>query len=163
MGLTYKKRAFIEHYLQVWQGDRAAIAAGYSAKSARSKASALLKTPEVQDAIRLRLDELKMGADEVLARLTEQGRANLGDFFDASGQPDWPYIKSHGHLLKSLSETRQGYRLELYDAQNALVQMGKASGLFAEKHEFNAAVALKLYTNVNPDDWDQSDDERLPG
>ena len=85
MALTIQRRAFVEYYLQLWQGDKAAIAAGYSAKSARSKASSILADPEVKALIEERLLEFKMGANEVLTRLTEQGRASLGDFFDEFG------------------------------------------------------------------------------
>jgi len=159
MALTIQRRAFVEYYLQLWQGDKAAIAAGYSAKSARSKASSILADPEVKALIEERLLEFKMGANEVLTRLTEQGRASLGDFFDEFGKLNWTYIKEHGHLIKSIAETKHGYRIELYDGQNALIHMGKAAGLFAERHEISGTLAMKLYDNVSPDDWDTKPDD----
>jgi len=159
MALTLKKRAFIEYYLMWFQGTKAATAAGYSIKTAHKIAANLLAEPEVKAAIEARLTELKMGADEVLTRLTEQGRASLGDFFTDEGKLDWEFIKAHGHLVKSIAETKHGYRIELYDGQNALIHMGKAAGLFAERHEISGTLAMKLYDNVSPDDWDTKPDD----
>jgi phage terminase small subunit len=80
MALSTKQQAFIEHYLTLWNGYRAAIAAGYSETSARHQASRMLSNDNIQAAIQERLAELKMGADEVLARLTAQARGSMGDF-----------------------------------------------------------------------------------
>jgi len=166
MALTLKKRAFIENYLRLWQGDKAAVAAGYSVKTARKIANNLLREARVKSAIEARLAELKMGADEILTRLSEQGRANPGDFFAEDGEPDWEHIRSHGHLIKSISQTRYGWRIEVYDGQNALIQMGRAAGLFTERHVISGELAVKLYANVSPDDWDsqaEHDEAPLPG
>ena len=49
----------------------------------------------------------------------------------------------------------------------ATIGFQKAHSLDADgvagRNTINAAVALKLYTNVNPDDWDETDGGRLPG
>lgn len=156
MALSRKRQVFLDNYLRTWNGSEAAIAAGYSAKSARVIASNLLALPEVKAEITARLAELKMGTDEVLVRLTEQGRASIGDFFDVRG-PKWDMIQKNGRLVKVIAKTKEGWRLELYDGQAAIIQMGKALGIFAEKHEISGTLALKLYENVSPDDWDKNE------
>ncbi len=48
MGLNPKQKKFVEEYLTIGNGKAAAVAAGYSPKSAESQASRLLSMPEVQ-------------------------------------------------------------------------------------------------------------------
>lgn len=81
MALTARRRAFIEQYLRDFNGTQAAIRAGYSERSARVSACKILARPEVQAEIQRRLAELKMGTDEVLLRLSEQARGDIGVFF----------------------------------------------------------------------------------
>ena len=48
MALNPKQKKFVEEYLRIGSGKDAAVAAGYSPKSAESQASRLLAMPEVQ-------------------------------------------------------------------------------------------------------------------
>ena len=73
--LTDKQRVFVEHYLACWNAAEAARRAGYSADSTRSIGSENLTKPDIRAAIARRLAELAMGADEVLARLSDLARA----------------------------------------------------------------------------------------
>src|SRR5690606_31258915 len=50
-----------------------------------------LRKPEVEAAVQQRLQEKAMLADEVLMRLAEQARANIGDFL-SRGQDDGPLL-----------------------------------------------------------------------
>lgn len=58
--LTEQKQQFIEEYLKLKckNATKAAIAAGYSEKSASAQASQLLKNPEVAEYLRMRKGEL---------------------------------------------------------------------------------------------------------
>jgi len=140
MALSSRQRAFIEQYLRCWNGAEAARCAGYAEKSAAQQASRLLTIDKVQQAIAARLAELKMGADEVLVRLSEQARASMADFVS----PDTDsisLIKAEAagklHLIKkfthTVSEKSENTSIELYDAQAALVQLGRAHGLFLDR------------------------------
>jgi PBSX family phage terminase large subunit len=97
---------------------------------------------------------LIMGREEILGRLSEHARVNISDFFitrelplldshgnalkDSAGVPmtktawevNYEEVKSRGYLVKSITETRYGTRLELHDGQSALIQVGKHRGLF---------------------------------
>ena len=46
--LSPKQKMFVQEYLRLGEGQAAAIAAGYAPKSAKSRASKLLRMPEVQ-------------------------------------------------------------------------------------------------------------------
>lgn len=133
MGLRAQQRAFLEAYLQCWNASEAARRAGYSEKTAGSQGHDLLKNPEIQAAIEARLAELRMGADEVLVRLAEQARSDMADFISIrAGLPfvDLEKAERAGklRLLKKFRITGKGVEIELYDAQTALVQLGKATG-----------------------------------
>ncbi|MGI4863709.1 MAG: terminase small subunit [Janthinobacterium lividum] len=60
---------------------RAAIAAGYSAKTAAQQASRLLRNVKVRDAIETTLAKAAMGTEEIAAQWSTLGRVNLSDFF----------------------------------------------------------------------------------
>lgn len=157
-----RELAFIEHYFtERFNGTKAAIAAGYSARSAHVTASRLLKKATVTAAITQHLADLKMTADEVLVNLTEQGRSDMADFVSvkthAYGKGDKqrvdfePFIDlkkamDNGklHLVKKLKITvktgntnERTTEIELYDKQAANTLMGKYHRLFAEKIEID--------------------------
>lgn len=171
--LTNKQRAFVEHYLATWNAAEAARRAGYSAKSARSVGPETLSKPVIQAAIEARIAELKMGADEVLVRLADQARGDLGDFVHIGeeeitlsdivisereegdeGEPatmrvvrkvetvkrptvhiDLAKAKAASklHLIKKIKDGRDGLSIELYDAQAAVVLLGKHHKLFGDE------------------------------
>jgi phage terminase large subunit len=81
MALSFKQLAFINEYLTDFNGTQAAIRAGYSEKGARTAGSELLANPNILAEIRARVNERAMSADEVLLRLGEEARGNLGSFF----------------------------------------------------------------------------------
>jgi hypothetical protein len=152
-GLTNKQKAFIEHYLESWNATRAAEKAGYGGddNALAAAGSRLLKNVKIRGRISERLNTKAMAADEVLARLSEQARADIGDLLGPSGMViDLATAKEQGltHLIKSLNWTKSGLRVELYDAQNALLHLGRAHGLFKEQHEMSGEITVK-YVN----DW----------
>lgn len=148
--LSLKQRAFAEHYLRLWNGTQAAIAAEYSERTAAQQASRLLKNVKVQAYIEERLEELKLGADEVLVRLGEHARGSVADFIRIAEEGgdifiDFRKAQEAGklHLLKKVKKTvKDGevtIEFELYDAQAALVHLGRHHRLFVERHEHTGA------------------------
>ncbi|MDI6769751.1 MAG: hypothetical protein QMD04_08750 [Anaerolineales bacterium] len=97
-----------------------------------------------------------MGDIEVLGRLSEHGRIDIGIFIreremplrDGDGNPvkdadgniltyaTWDInlemVKKYGHLIKSISSTRYGPKIEMHDGQTALVQLGRHHKLFTD-------------------------------
>jgi phage terminase small subunit len=135
-GLTDKQRVFVEEYLKTWNATDAARRAGY--KDPEQAGYENKRKQEVATLIQQRLTSLKLSADEVLARLSEMATSDLGDFLMPRGKGvslDLKRAKDAGklHLLKKYSKTKQGVSIELYDAKDALVQIGKYHGLFAER------------------------------
>lgn len=124
------------------------MAAGYSERSAYNQGSRLMKNDEIKAYIDERLAELKLGADEVLIRLGQQARGEQARYIglherrdpDTNAQwtePEFDFERCRAdgklHLIKGWSYDRTGrLQLDFYDAQAALVQLGKHHRLFSE-------------------------------
>lgn len=147
MALTDKQQAFIDEYLKVRNATKAAIAAGYSAKTAYSIGSENLKKPEIEEVIRQRTTENAMSADEVASLLAEQARADMSDFVTFYAGSKLPvldlekaYRNGKMRLVKKLKFLPDGgVEFEIYDAQAAQVQIGKMHKLFTDKSEVSGA------------------------
>jgi phage terminase small subunit len=169
--MTNKQRVFIEEYLKCWIGAEAARRSGYSARGARVTASKLLTNPNILAAIQQRISEKAMSADEVLLRLGEHARGDMGDFLDIGSmafQVDLNKAKEMGltHLIRKArmrttttlskdgveTETHD-IEIELYDAQDALVTIGKHHGLFADKTDITSGgEPIKIVVTRRQDD-----------
>ena len=144
-----KQLAFVEAYLRHFNASRAAIEAGYSEKSAYSQGHRLLKKAEIRAVIESRLAEAAMSADEVLTRLSDMARADIGDFLDLDIQrlkrhPQSRLLKRVKRTIKTrvigeVEETTEVIEIELHDPQSALVQLGRHHRLWIDR--------------VQTDDW----------
>ena len=132
---TKKQRCFIETYLSTWNATRAAEIAGY--KHPNVAGASLLRHPEVKAAIAERMKQISMTADEVIARLAQQARADVSVFLRSSGEPDWEMVQKYGYLIKRITKTRSGWQIELHDAQQALMIIAKAQGLLVDRVQQN--------------------------
>ena len=142
MALSPKRRAFIDEYLKCWNASEAARRAGYSERTAGAIGHENLKIPEIAAEIERRIAERAMSADEVLQRLAEQARSDASDFLTIDENIvmlDLAKMKAAGktHLIKKFSSTKNGTVVELYDAQAALVHIGRHHKLFVDRKEID--------------------------
>ncbi len=162
--LTGKQRAFVDAYFACrFNGTEAARRAGYGGddNALAAAASRLLINVKVKEEIARRWKAHGMTAEEVTARLTEQARGNMEDFLrfneleDEAGQKrttfarlDLPAARDAGklHLVKSLSWTKEGVRIELYSAKDALDSIAKTLGMFKDQST-NLNIDLDSLTN----------------
>lgn len=173
MTLTNKQEIFITEYLKCWNATQAAIKAGYSEKTAYSIGSENLKKPEIASHIRERIEANAMTADEVLARLGAQARGDFGDLVDPSTMTlDWSKANERGttKLIKKLKQTiitsgedRQTeiFEFEMYDAQAALVHIGKQLGLFVNRTEVTGKDGKPIETQSKVTLLSQLSDDEL--
>lgn len=112
----------------------------------------MLVNVSVSGLIRERLAEKQMSADEVLVRLSVQARGTMADFIQIGPTGNWNFdfvaAEEAGKLplIKKLKETKDGTALELYDAQAALVHIGKAHGLFIERTQVEGTITTAAVT-----------------
>ncbi len=165
MALRDKQAAFVDEYLIDFNATRAAERAGYTGNVNTLAVTGydLLRNPKIAEVIRQRLSERAMSADEVLTRLADQARGNMDDFvhFDDNGNPtfdlqaasvdgklqlakklktktrSWsePYFDTTTNDIEQRQVTETAIEFELYDAQAALVHIGKHHKLFTESVE----------------------------
>lgn len=149
--LTGKQRLWFESYMTHGNATQAARDAGYS--NPDKSGPRLLKNPRIQDAIEDALRQKVMSREEALQRLSSQARAEYAEFITAvidldTGEiTDYARIDLHallkdgkGHLIKAITPGRYGQTIEFYDAQAALVQIGKFYKLFTDKVEETGPV-----------------------
>ena len=168
MGLTFKQELFVDAYLICGNAAEAARRAGYSRKSSRSIGSENLTKPDILTAIRARASEADSTADEVVRRLVEHSRGSMGEFIvvrkDGNADLNLRGVHDKLHMIKKFKktvktftrgedvETETTYELELYDAQSALVQLGKYHRLWSEKDDEGDLRRALLAMGLNPDD-----------
>ena len=87
--MTKRHRLFVREYLKDLNGTRAAIAAGYSERSAHVLATRLLKNAKVSEAIEKAFAErekaLDCGLDRLFTELSRIALLDPGKFYDESG------------------------------------------------------------------------------
>lgn len=163
MALSPKQRAFVDHYLQCWNATEAARRADY--KSPNVQGPRLLVKVGIQAHIEKRLKELKLGADEVLVRLGEHARGNIGDFIairpDGGFSVDMKRAEEARKLglIKKIKkttrtvrgETEETIEFEMYDAQSALNTLAKHHGLLRERIEVDYRIELQQL-GLDPED-----------
>jgi phage terminase small subunit len=147
--MNAKHQEFVNEYIACHGNGTDAYRRVYpnsSHESARREASRLLTNVDISTEIQKRLDENAMGANEVLARLAEHARGDLGDYLDDKG--NIVLVGAQTRLLKKVT-TRRVVRskgqdeteedttvsIELYDAQSALEKLGRHHKLFTDKVE----------------------------
>lgn len=175
MALTAQKQLFADRYLALNDGSkgvgaRAAREAGYSEKAAAQIASRLLKDANVRAYMESRISPVmttapnivggKMEADEVLIRLTDVARGNLG-LFIRIGEKGEPHLDLSApsaplHLIKRFKtkrseKTGDELEVEMYDALEALKVMAKHHRLIDRVAEDDWRKQFEAL-GLNPDD-----------
>lgn len=155
MALNKRQALFVEKYLKLNNATKAAIEAGYSQKTAYSIGHDLLKHPEIAARVSKRTEKIleaaKMEADEVLTRLTQIARGNIGVLLNVStGEPfiDLSAKDAPLHLIKRIKTKRSEkfgdeVEIEMYDAQQALNTLGKHWKLFDRANETDWRTELE--------------------
>lgn len=155
MTLTDRQKLWVEEYLTCWSQTEAARRVGYA--QPRDSGHDNWVHPEVQELLRKRLAEKGMEADEVLARLSEHARADMGDFLTKSGRGwrvDLKKAEAAGKLflVKKYTKTKSGVMIELHDVQGALEKLARAHGLFIDQTKqttVNEQVEVHFYMPEN--------------
>lgn len=151
---------FIAEYLKDFNGSAAARRAGYKGRS-NTIAQRLLSNVDIDAEIKRQIAERAMGADEVLDRLAQMARGDLGDAIESFpfgrgsiSKVDWDKLVQAGktHLVKKFKVTKDGVEIELHDPQRALELLGKHHKLFTERQEVTGEDGGEIVFRVVYDD-----------
>src|SRR5262245_52979348 len=80
--LTGKRRLFVEYYLGQANCNKTEAARLAGFKHPGAEGHRLSKLPAIREAIEGRMREIALGEAEILARLAEQARCDMGDFIE---------------------------------------------------------------------------------
>jgi phage terminase small subunit len=164
--LTAREQRFVDEYLVDLNATKAAIRAGYSARTAASQASRLLRNVKVQEAIAAGKERLSERAEieaiEVIRELACIGRSDIGRAFDKQGQllplHEMPEdmrraiasveVEMVGGGTKTTDDgmeinvppVAQVTKLKLWDKNKALEMLGRWKKLFTDKVELEGKV-----------------------
>lgn len=154
--LTDQQMLFVDHYMSTMNQMLAYKMAGYTGEehSLAVNASKLMRIHKIAREVDRRLKNFTMSSNEVLVRLTDIARADIGNAIDENGNIDPQRMKRAGqsHLIKKIK--RRSYttmdidgnervvhetEIELHDSLEALTRLAKFHGL--------------LVTRIQVDDW----------
>jgi phage terminase small subunit len=161
--LSPKQRHFVEEYQRHSNGTRAAIAAGYSERSAASTASTLMRNPKVRAALGLALAKRSRRLNISAARIKQElARIAFFDMAEVVG-PAGEVLSLHEmprHARRALSgidvdEIEQDgvtlgvvKKVRSWDKLKALELLGKTERLFVDKHEVTGEGGGALVVEV---------------
>jgi phage terminase small subunit len=158
--LDDRQDRFCSEYLVDFNATRAAIAAGYSEKTARSQASDLLTRPNVQDRVKeLAESTMKETGDNrrrVILELQMIAYGDMKDFMDwKDGKIEWKDSKILGDKTRLVQEISESYsanggsrKIKLHDKLKALEMLSKYYGLFKEQVEHSGEVTTKVVVMI---------------
>jgi hypothetical protein len=120
-------------YLRHGNARKAAESQGYAHPD--KAGPRLSKNPKIVAAIEDHFRTQEMTAFEVVARLSDQARAMYALYFQPDGSVDLEGMIADGkaHLIKKIYYSNGSRVVEFYDAQSALVHVGRYHGLFTDR------------------------------
>lgn len=140
--LTEKQALFVAEYLVDLNATEAAKRAGYSDKTAYSIGFENLRKPEIQEAIRIAMDErskrTEITQDRVLQELAAIGFSRTTDFAQICGgavrltETD-KLTDEQKRAVAGIKEGKYGIELKLHDKIHALQLIGQHLGMFGGK------------------------------
>jgi phage terminase small subunit len=140
-GLTPKRRAFLDEYLIDFNATRAAVRAGYGARSAHAIGSRLLRQPAIKAAldaaIAARAERTRVTADRVIAEYARLAFADMRRYaeWNESGvklRPHTSLSADDAAAVVELIPVGAGgrARIKLHDKRAALDALARHLGLF---------------------------------
>lgn len=154
--LTEKQQRFVDEYLIDLNATQAAVRAGYSAKTAESQGSRMLRNVKVQQAIAEEMAERSkrtgINQDRVVLELARIAFVRMTDIVDSNGKIKDTATDDDLSCIESIkykhSDTDTGYSVErevkISSKLKALELLGKHLGMWNDKLDVNVAVPIVI-------------------
>lgn len=160
VALNQRQAAFVREYLVDLNATAAAIRAGYSEKTARAIGCENLTKPDIQAAIQeemaKRAQRTEITADKVLKEFAKLAFFDPRNLFDDKGNPkditelddDTAAALAGLDVVQEVDPdsgiTSYTKRYKLASKQAALDSLGRHLGMFLDRSEVNASVAVTM-------------------
>jgi|SRR5579872_1531340 len=171
---TQRLELFAREYIQDFNGARAAIAIGYSEKTARAAASRMLTNVTVRNRLaemsKAKMDALDISTDRILLELARIGFRDVRKLFDGEGNlkpiKDLDAASAaaiagidHDELFQYFGEGQRKKigtttKVRLADKIRALELLGKYRALFTEKVEHILPQQLPDFSRLTDEELD---------
>lgn len=165
--LSKKQKLFGDEYLIDLNGTKAAIRAGYSAKTASSIATVLLKREDLQAYIQLRMSQreyrTEITQDRVLHELARIGFSDLSHYLRVTTKRVQDFDVQEVEIFNTeditpddmkavaeIKQTKEGIALKLHDKVAALEKIGRHLGMFKDKVEVTGEAGGPLQVVFSP-------------
>ena len=154
--LTEKQQRFIDEYLIDLNATQAAVRAGYSAKTAESQGSRMLRNVKVQQAIAEEMAERSkrtgINQDRVVLELARIAFVRMTDIVDSNGKIKDTATDDDLSCIESIkykhSDTDTGYSVErevkISSKLKALELLGKHLGMWNDKLDVNITQPIVI-------------------
>lgn len=154
--LNARQKRFADLYLGECRlnGKAAAIAAGYSERTAAVIAAQNLTKLNIRRYLDDRLNSDVLTASEVLSMLSDFAKGSIADVLTDDGRFDYELATQRGtaRLIKDLKIVERvnakgqvvsrTFDIELHDAQAAAEKVGRFHKLFTDRREISGAIAI---------------------
>lgn len=148
--LTAKQAAFVKEYLVDLNQTQAAIRAGFSERTARTKASQLMDLPHVKAAIEAEMgkreERTEVTQDRVLQELARIGFSDIRKIFNENGNLKHPgewddetaaFVSSVEVVVRKVpgeeDEVEHIHKVKLWDKNSALEKIARHLGMLNDK------------------------------
>ncbi len=166
--LTQRQQVFVERYLICWNASEAARQAGYTAKP-NMAGPRLMAKDSIKARIAERMKELAMEADEVVKRLSDIARGDIGNYLEITrlgSRIDLHKAQEAGltHLIQKVKDrttisSRDGEDIEIheteiepYSALDALKTLAKIRGLMKDEVSLPSEIVVKVVKGASLDE-----------
>jgi phage terminase small subunit len=162
--LTPKQQTFVDEYLVDLNATQAAIRAGYSVKNAGKIGSELLQKTRIKNAIDKAMAERSrrtgINQDRVLRELAKVAFVNATDVINMDeatikGEANREDTAAIASVKVKTIPTEAGEiterEVKVYDKIKALELLGKHLGMFTDRLNVNAEMAVKIVDDINGD------------
>lgn len=163
--MTPKQRLFIEEYLIDLNGTAAAIRAGYSPKTATEQASRLLSKVNIRACVEKSLAERSrrtgINQDRVIRELARVALVNPADVINMNEATVWGDASNDDTAaiqsvkvkkIPAEDGTITEREIRMADKIKALELLGKHLGMFTDKLNVNAEMAVKIVDDIDDKD-----------
>ena len=155
--LTEQQARFVEEYLRDLNATKAAVRAGYAARSARQQGARLLSHADIADAIRRGMDErsawVKVDADRVVQELSHLGFYDAGELgaFPMKGPEDIAVLPERlRRAVIGWSWDKQGRcTIKLSPKTPSLELLGRHLGMFKDRPAGGGVTQVTVYLPDN--------------
>lgn len=117
-----RQRVFVEEYLQCWNATEAARRSGYQG-DANTVGPRLLANVGIATAIQARISEKALCADEVLSRLGEHARGDIGVFFKIAERWTDDPLTIHEVIDERVDTDKDGNPVRMYKVRQIVIDL----------------------------------------